>query len=45
LINKDFSKEEALHYLKVLFAKGIVFQPEIRDSLEFAIDELQGSLE
>lgn len=45
LINKKLGSEEAVHYLKVLLKNGVVFQPEIRDSLEFAIAELQGSME
>ncbi len=29
--------EEAIHYLDVLLKNGSVFQPEIREALEFAI--------
>ncbi|KKK56585.1 hypothetical protein LCGC14_3063050 [marine sediment metagenome] len=35
---------EAIHYLKILKESYVVFQPEIRDAIDFAIEKLNNKL-
>ena len=34
-------RKEHIHYLKVLLSRGSVYQPEVREALDYAIGELE----
>ena len=40
-IRKEERKERALHYLKVLKNNAGIMQPEIREAIDYAIEEVE----